>query len=472
MPQHSDLTTIRNLLQTGRHAEAEQQLQAICAGPAADSESWFFLGALAGMRGDANDAERCFREALALKPEFLQARFNLGIALREQGRPDEAIVEIEAVVAAQPDHAEACNVLGCLYVNLDRHDEAERLFRAALARIPAFPDALNNLGNVLFSRQRWAEAIGFYRRVLEASPDYGGAKLSLCSAIVNYGNSLMKLGRGNEAIVHFEQAVTIDPKNAEIHALLGGAYKQLGNVQAAELAYREAIRIRPDYPEVHYFLATLGSGSRPQIAPAEYIIRTFDEYAETFDTELVGKLQYQTPGILLDAVQAILEGRENLDVIDLGCGTGLCGPLFKPLARMLTGVDLSPKMAAKASERAVYDEIEVGELTAALLKREQALDLAIAADVFIYIGDLTGVFEAVAQALKSGGLLAFSVEKARAEEAQSYTLRSTGRYAHSQNYITELAQRYFFELVLQQEVDIRLEGGQPVLGDIYVFVKN
>lgn len=473
MPQHADLTSIRNLLQTGRHAEAERQLQAICAGPAADAESWFFLGALAGMRGDAVSAERCFREALVLKPDFLQARFNLGIAFRDQGRPDEARAEIEAVVAIEPGHAEACNVLGCLYADLDRLDEAERCFRSALMRIPAFPDALANLGNVLCSRQRWEEAIGFYRRALEIAPSHGVAVLNLGNALVSHGGALMKLGRVDEAMASLKQAIAMNPAHAEAHALLGGVFRQIGKIYEAEQAYREAIRIRPDYQEVHYFLATLGSGLHPQIAPAEYVIRTFDEYAETFDAELVGKLQYRIPEILLDAVQTVLEGRKDLVVIDLGCGTGLCGPLFRPLARLLTGVDLSSKMVAKARLLAVYDELEVGELSAALLKREHAIDLAMAADVFIYVGELASVFEAAAKALKSGGVFAFSVESEKGEEeGQGYVLRTTGRYAHSQAYIVELAHRYSFELVLQKGVDVRLENGHPVLGDVYVLVKN
>lgn len=472
MSQNSDLTSIQKLLQAGRHAEAESRLQVICAGPAADAESWFFLGALSGMRGDAASAERYFSEALALKPEFLQARFNLGIAFRDQGRHDKARAEIEAVVAVEPGHAEACNVLGCLYVDLDRLDEAEQLFRDALARAPAFPDALTNLGNVLSSRQRWAEAIGFYQRALELAPGHGVAALNLSNALLSLGGTLVKLGCVNEAMASFKQAITINPENAEAYVQLGGAFRQCGNLQAAEQAYREAIRIRPDYPDAHYFLATLGSGSLLQRAPAEYVVRTFDEYAETFDNELVNKLQYQGPEMLLDAVQATLVGRRNLDVIDLGCGTGLCGTLFKPLARTLTGVDLSPKMAAKARARSIYDEIEVGELTIALLKREQAFDLAIAADVFIYIGELASVFEAVAQTLRSGGGFAFSVETAKTGEGQRYVLRNTGRYAHSQAYITELAHRHFFELVLQKGVDIRLENGQPVRGDIYMLVKS
>jgi tetratricopeptide (TPR) repeat protein len=299
------------------------------------------------MRGDAPAAESCFRHALVLNPGFLQARFNLGIALRDQDRLDEARVELEAVVAAQPRHAEASNALGYVYVHLERKDEAERCFRAALACNPIFPDALTNLGNVLSSRKRWAEAIRSYHRALEIAPGH-------ISAALNLGSALIKQGSVEEAIVAYQRAIAVNPANTQALVQLGNACNQLGRRKEAEQAFRAALQIFPEHAEAKYFLAAMGCDEGPQTAPAAYVIQLFDDYAETFDTELVENLQYRVPESLLAAVQAAVVER-NLDILDLGCGTGLCGPLFKPLSRILAGVDLSPKMIAKARARAVYD---------------------------------------------------------------------------------------------------------------------
>jgi predicted TPR repeat methyltransferase len=453
---------IQELLRAGRHVEAEQQLRAVCAGPEADAESWFFLGALSGARKDAAGAENFFRKALALNPDFLQARFNLGIALRDQDRLDDARAELEAVVASQPGHAEACNALGYVYVRLERQDDAERLFRAALARNPAYLDALTNLGNVLSSRKRWAEAVALYRRALDIAPAHS-------DAAINLGGAFAMQGRVEEAITAYRQAIAANPANAAAYVQLGIAFKRLGKTQEAELAFREALRISPDHAEAQYFLATLGGDVDPETAPTEYVTRLFDDYAETFDAELVEKLQYRTPEALLGAVQAALAERRDLDVLDLGCGTGLCGPLFKPLSRTLAGVDLSPKMIAKARIRDVYDELEVGEVTAALLRREAALDLAIAADVFVYIGELMPVFAAAAKALRPRGLFAFSVEVAKAEEGEGYALRSTGRYAHAKAYLAGLMHRCGFAPVSCEELCIRMDNGQPITGAIHIL---
>ena len=462
MPQNPDLTLIQNLLQAGQHAEAERRLQEICAGPGADAQSWFFLGAISGMRGDAAGAENGCRKALALNPGFLQAQFNLGIALRDQGRLDEARAELEAVVAKQPQHADALNALGCIYQRFERMDDAERCFRDALARNPAFPDALTNLGNVLASRKCWAEAVDYYRRALAAAPAHHGVAFNL-------GNTLVELGRFEEAISAYRQSIATHPENVEAHVQLGNTFNQCGKRKEAEQAFREALRVSPGHKEAQYFLAVMGAAERPNTVPPGYVSRLFDGYAETFDDHLVGKLQYRTPEALWGAVQAALAERRDLDVLDLGCGTGLCGALFKPLSRTLAGVDLSPKMVAKARARAVYDELETGELTDALSKREGALDVVLASDVFNYVGDLDVVFRMVARALRPAGLLAFSVEIANAEEGEGYALGSTGRYAHAPAYVPQLAQRYGFAPVSVEDLCIRMEGDQPVIGEIYVL---
>lgn len=478
---------VQELLRTGRHVEAGQRLREICAGPHADAESWFFLGVVSGMQGDAAGAENCFRKALVLMPGFLPARFNLGIALRDQGRLDEARIELEAVVAAQPAYAEASNALGYVYVRLERAGDAERCFRAALASNPAFPEALTNLGNVLASQERWSEGMEFYRRALRVAPGYADAALNL-------GRAMVAQGHLEEAIAAYRAVIASNDANVEAHTELGMALVRAGRAQEAAGEFRVVLAIRPDHAEARQFLAellrgvlrekpddvmarylldALSSGPNPQIAPAEYVTRLFDEYSESFDKELVGKLHYRVPEALHHAVKTAFAERQVLDVLDLGCGTGLCGALFRPLARTLTGVDLSPKMVAKARDRGVYDHLEVGELGATLREcDQQSLDLVLAADVFVYIGDLAPVFEAAARVLRPEGLFAFSVEAANAQEGESYVLRQTGRFAHAHAYIGLLARRFGFNPVSSDRLCTRLDGGKPIDGEIHVLQRT
>jgi predicted TPR repeat methyltransferase len=113
--------------------------------------------------------------------------------------------------------------------------------------------------------------------------------------------------------------------------------------------------------------------------------------------------------------------------LDLGCGTGLCAPLLRPLVRRLAGVDLSEKMLDKAREAGLYDELACADIVDWLRQREAEWDLVLAADVLVYIGDLAPLFEGVARVLQPGGWFAFSVESlAPRSRSRSGRLRDHG----------------------------------------------
>jgi predicted TPR repeat methyltransferase len=153
--------------------------------------------------------------------------------------------------------------------------------------------------------------------------------------------------------------------------------------------------------------------------------------------------------------------REPIDVLDLGCGTGLCGPLLRPVARRLTGVDLSPGMLDKARERGLYTELECVELTEYLSRRHAEFDLIVAADVFVYVGDLAPVFSAVRRTLRDGGRFAFSVEAA---EVREFELSSTRRYRHSRAYVERLAAESGFVIDEIETCVLRRNNGTDVSG--------
>src|SRR5262249_8995897 len=105
----------------------------------------------------------------------------------------------------------------------------------------------------------------------------------------------------------------------------------------------------------------------------------------------------------------------TLDVLDLGCGTGLCGAQFRPWARTLMGVDQSAGMLARARARGIYDELTESDLASALRKYADRFDLIVASDVLLLVGDLAPVFDAVARALHPGGRFAFTVDIAEGD---------------------------------------------------------
>jgi predicted TPR repeat methyltransferase len=151
-------------------------------------------------------------------------------------------------------------------------------------------------------------------------------------------------------------------------------------------------------------------------------------------------------------------------IADLGCSTGLCGPLVRPWASQLRGCDLSSGMLDKAERRQVYDSLHHGELVEFLQANLAAFDVLLCADTFCYFGDLALAIEAAAHALKPGGHLVFTLEALLTSPEKDYHLQPHGRYAHGRTYVERLLQQSGFRLDAFRQESLRMEAGQPVPG--------
>ncbi len=202
---------------------------------------------------------------------------------------------------------------------------------------------------------------------------------------------------------------------------------------AAKL-YRDWLEDEPDHPKArHYLAACTGQGIPPRASDA-YIQSVFDTFADSFDSKLA-MLDYRAPTLVTAAVVTGLgDAAAKLEVLDAGCGTGLCAPLIKPYANRLTGVDLSSGMLAKARGINLYDELHQAELTAFMRQHTARYDLIISADTLVYFGELDEVLRAAAQSLRPGGYLCFTLEALGKDESVDYRLQHHGRYAHAESY--------------------------------------
>ena len=195
----------------------------------------------------------------------------------------------------------------------------------------------------------------------------------------------------------------------------------------------------------------------------------FDGYAKRFDRHLLGELQYRTPDLMMQTIEQHLPGKKFHQVVDLGCGTGLMGVEIRSRAFRLVGVDLSPKMLQTALARGnVYDCVVEAEVVD-FLRGEQRFDLMLAADVLVYIGDLTAWFDAARNASMPSGSLVFSTEDAGEEPSVDWVLRSTGRYAHSADYVRRCGEAAGWRLLGFDHVTLRMESSQPVVGNIFLM---
>ncbi len=168
------------------------------------------LGNALANRGRIDEAMAQYRKVLEIKPDHAEAHYNLGNALAKGGRFDEAMAQYRKALEIKPDHAEAHNNLGTAFVRLGRFDEAMAQYRKALEIKPNYAEAHYNLGTAFAGLGRFDEAVAQYRKALEIKPDYAEAHNNLGSAFV-------RLGRFDEAIAHYQRAVEIKPNYAEGH---------------------------------------------------------------------------------------------------------------------------------------------------------------------------------------------------------------------------------------------------------------
>ena len=266
------------------------------------------------------------------------------------------------------------------------------------------------------------------------------------------------------------QALELAPDYASAWFALGEVRDRLGEREAAVVAFRNAREADPaDRHGAALHLIRLGAAPAAAM-PEDYVRTLFDGYAAGFDEALMRRLDYRAPELLLRAVErARAGGRMKFGaVLDLGCGTGLAGIVFRPFSDWMVGVDLSPAMLAQARGKGIYDrliEADIGRFLAGEAAIKAHYHLVLAADVFVYADDLTPLTAAIAAALAPAGILAFSVET---HEGDGVILRDTLRYAHGEAHVRGALTAAGLNCVSLDFASTRTEKGVAVPGLIVV----
>jgi predicted TPR repeat methyltransferase len=281
----------------------------------------------------------------------------------------------------------------------------------------------------------------------------------------NLGAMLVGQRKLDEGIQTLRDAVRLRPGHLDTHVELARALELAHRNQEAAEVFAAILKLSPDNQNVIFHLAALNGSGAPPAAPPALVAALFNRHADTFDAHLLEHLEYRVPR-LLEAALVESQVGTDLDVLDLGCGTGLCGPLLRPMARSLAGVDLSAAMLEKAKERGVYDRLAVGEVVARLRAESAAYDLLVAGDVLCYLGDLSETLCGAARALRPGGYFAFSVEF---NEGPGWVLRPSRRYAHSPDYIRQTADAHGLDVIHLAIAMLRREAGKDLSGIIAVL---
>ena len=376
--------------------------------------------------GALEEAERDYRGILADCPDEPNATHFLGVLRFQAGAKEEGIALVRASLETDPNNVHAWNSLGNLELETGAVEAAEQAYLRATSLDGRLAAAWYNLSRVSIRLRNFEQARRALRKVTTHSRGFGSALQSL--AQLYYAS-----GRTDEARDIYEQ-------------------------WAAEA---------PEDPTPRHMLAATAGRGVPDRADDRYIKGTFDGFAESFDSQLA-KLEYCAPQLVAARVmQHPLYRSGRASLLDAGCGTGWCGPLLRPTAKRLVGVDLSPNMLEQAKGRGVYDELHEAELTAFIAAHPGSFDIIVSADVLCYFGRLEELARATCAALRPAGLFAFSVEALDAEGGEAdFHLGTHGRYAHRQAYVEQVMADAGFEPPSIDAAVLRLELGTPVQGHI------
>jgi tetratricopeptide (TPR) repeat protein len=256
------------------------------------------LGMALSENGRWDEAIAHYQSALELQSRYEDAQYNLGLALDRQGRTDEALVHYQMAASIQNDNSKAQNNFGAALLKKGKLDEAIIHLLKAVEIEPGNAEAQNNLGVAFNEKNRMDGAIPHFQKALEAQPGFAEAENNL-------GNAFFKKGKLDEALAHFQKAVELGPENAEAQNNLGVAlvqknqiadaithlqkaleiqpfnatgHNQLGiilarkgRLQEAIVQFQQAVENQPDYTEAHFNLGkTLSQTGHDDAAVLEY----------------------------------------------------------------------------------------------------------------------------------------------------------------------------------------------------------
>ena len=403
----------------------------------------------------------------------------LGALLAETGALTMAIDHFERAVAIKPNFVEAHNNLGLTQFKLGQVGACIESYEAALVISPDFAEAHANLGATLAGMRQWSSAIKCYERALRLEPGMAAVHEGLAAALHELGDAQSALESYNQAAACYSRGgdpvsavrcytAVVGPRSDLWHAhhFLGVNLALLGRYEEAADSLREALRLNPNSEAAAFRLRAL-TGEPETSAPPAVIRDIFDAYAERFDHHLADKLGYDASGLLRLALEGgKLNDRRFARAIDIGCGTGLAGNILRERCDTLIGIDLSERMLAKANARDCYDELHCQDVVQHLRIESLQFDLFVALDVFVYLGALDQVFEAIAASALRSARVIFTTEE---RSGDGFGLDRSARFSHARDYVAHAADEAGLAIDFYDNTRLRKERGEWVIAGLYVM---
>jgi tetratricopeptide (TPR) repeat protein len=209
-----------------------------------------------------------FEQALELDPEYGDAHHGIALSLMAQDKETEALAHLDHAVQAEPDSRERHCLRGSALMALERFKDAEAAYRKATELDPDSVPAILGLAGAMEARRQDADVLGLYQRARELRPHSTIVMTRLAGA-------LCVLDRHAEALALVEEAVARRPRWGVARGALGTTREEMGDLEGARTAFREAIRLAPRQPGFYagLFNATRMKAGDPLIEALENLPR-------------------------------------------------------------------------------------------------------------------------------------------------------------------------------------------------------
>jgi predicted TPR repeat methyltransferase len=319
------------------------------------------------------------------------------------------------------------------------------------------------LGRALLAAGDDEQALQILREAAALGPGIAEAAFAL-------GEGLLAMGHLPTGIAEFQRALRLEPTLVAARYALGCAWLDAGEAErSAEIFFEVAATESPFTLLAAQKMSEVEAMRRASRAAPGYIRHLFDQFSSDYERKMLGELSYRAHLVLRGLADLVGVAGQGLDILDLGCGTGLAGEAFLDLAHRLDGVDLSPLMIARARGRGIYDSLVIQDIETALATAGPSYDLILAADTLVYLGDLVALFRGACIRLKKGGFFLFTVEK---KPGEGFELGPKRRYRHSEAYLRQEADREELEVVGLLDCSLRQEAKLPVEGLAVALQRN
>lgn len=407
--------------------------------------------------GRLDEALNCCLPLLAQDMADFRLHFLLGMLYQQRDQTSLAITHFTKATELYPELASAHYNLGVLHYGEGQMESAVAAYQQAAELLPNDPDIFFNLALTLKNMRRFDEAKTHYQWAIDLNPQDADAHYNL-------GVLLRQMDQPADAASAFGAAVDLAPGYLAAHKHLAALHHLLGNREEALASYRKILELDPANDSARHMIAALG-GESPADSPLSYVQELFDSFSAEYETTMGEKLECAVEKKLRQLLDHHAKGRSFAKGLDMGCGTGLSGIAFKERISHFTGFDLSAGMLARAREKDIYDDLQQDDIIGFLEKSEETFDFFLAADVFVYLGDLEPVFALVRSKARTNAHFLFSTEKC----AERFVLQQSGRYAHGENYIRKIALKYGFTVADHTQAELRKEKGEWIKGNLYLL---